>query len=86
MDYSLALDVATRFGVPVAILGVVLVYHAKVIRAKDAELARINDLRVEESKKVTDKMIERDGAYLEMMGDIDKTLTVIGERMSKRGA
>jgi hypothetical protein len=93
------LDVATRFGVPTAILIVVFVYHARVVKdhaalikekdvelarilgVKDAELARVNELRVKESQEVADRMIVRDAKYIEVLGEVDKTLTLISQRV-----
>ena len=75
------LDVASRFGVPTAILAIVLLYHARVVKEKDVELARVNDLRVTESKAVADKMIERDEKYLSTFAEVDKTLSMLTERI-----
>lgn len=75
------LDIATRFGVPTAILVIVLLYHAKVVEKKDVELARVNELRVNESRAVADKMIERDGKYLATFAEVDKTLSMLSDRI-----
>jgi hypothetical protein len=75
------LDVASRFGVPTAILAIVLLYHARVVKEKDVELARVNELRVTESKAVADKMIERDEKYLSTFAEVDKTLSMLTERI-----
>jgi len=75
------LDVASRFGVPTAILAIVLLYHARVVKEKDGELARVNELRVTESKAVADKMIERDEKYLSTFAEVDKTLSMLTERI-----
>jgi len=75
------IDIATRFGVPTAILGIVLLYHARVVKEKDVELARVNELRVNESRAVSDKMIERDGKYLATFAEVDKTMSMLIDRM-----
>lgn len=77
---AFALDIAIKFGLPTAILVVVLVYHAKVVKAKDVELARINEMRVTESKDLADRLLGRDKAFLELIREVDKTLTIMLER------
>lgn len=85
-------DLASRFGVPTAILIIVLLYHARVVKekdaelskmnaAKDAELSRVNELRVKESKELADKMLGRDTRFLELLSDVDKTLSTVLERI-----
>lgn len=46
MTPELFLDIVTRFGVPTALLGLTLLYHARVTREKDKELARAAELLV----------------------------------------
>jgi len=71
------LDIATRFGVPVALLAIVLWYHAKVVAAKDGELQRVNELRVGESRAFADKTIERDEKWHALIAEVDKTLSTL---------
>ena len=89
---ELWVDIATRFGMPTAILAIVLIYHARVVKEKDAalalvnelkdkELARVNELRVNESQAVSDKMIERDMKSLTTWHEVDKTLGLLIERI-----
>jgi len=75
------LDIAKTFGVPTAILVIVLVYHARVVKEKDAELARVNELRVKESKDLADLLLVRDKGFLELLGEVDKTMTIMLERL-----
>lgn len=75
------LEIAKTFGVPTAILAIVLIYHARVVKEKDAELARVNELRVSESKSVSDKMIEHDNKSLTTWHEVDKTLQLLIERI-----
>jgi len=74
-------DLASRLGVPIALLAIVATYHVRVIREKDAELARINEMRVKESREIADKMVERDKTFLEMLGEVDRTLSMLLDRI-----
>lgn len=74
---ELFVDIATRFGVPTAILGIVLLYHARVIREKDKELARVNELRVTEATNMGEKMLTRFDKYSEVMTDVEKTVGLL---------
>lgn len=81
MTVELWLDIAKTFGVPTAILVIVLVYHARVVKDKDAELARVNELRVKESKDLADLLLVRDKGFLELLAEVDKTMTIMLERL-----
>lgn len=74
---ELFVDIATRFGVPTAILGIVLLYHARVIREKDKELARVNELRVSEATNMGEKMLVRFDKYSAVMTDVEKTIGLL---------
>lgn len=81
-------DIAKTFGPSAAILVAVLVYHAKavekhakVIEKKDAEIARVQELRVKESKDVSDKMIEHDNKSMTTLHGVDKTLSMLIDRI-----
>ena len=74
-------DIATRLGVPTAILVAVLYYHVRIVREKDAELARVNEQRVAESKAHAERMYEREKTQTELFGEVDKTLTLLLERI-----
>lgn len=74
-------DLATRLGLPVAMLAAFAWYHVRVVRDKDAELSRINEKRVDESRELSNKLVERDKTFLEMLNEVDKTLTMLADRI-----
>jgi hypothetical protein len=92
MVVEIFLELVKSIGLPAAMIVVMGVYHAGVVKAKDAEIARVNgikdaelsrvnELRVKESQEVSDKLIGRDAKYIEVMGEMDKTLTLVAQRI-----
>jgi hypothetical protein len=75
------IDIASRFGLPVAMLAAFAWYHARVVKEKDGELSRINELRVKESRELSDKLVERDKTFLDMLNEVDKTLSMLLDRI-----
>jgi hypothetical protein len=74
-------DLTSHLGLPVAMLVAFAWYHVRVVKDKDAELARINENRVKESRDLSDKLVERDKDFLEMLNEVDKTLTMLADRI-----
>jgi C4-dicarboxylate-specific signal transduction histidine kinase len=78
VDTQVFIELATRFGLPLTILGLVLWfggrYHATVVKEKDKELQRINDARVAEAQAATAQLLAHTQQFMELLGETDTTL------------
>ena len=81
-------DIVKTFGLPLALLAVFAVYHVGVVKThaalvatKDEEIKRINELRVSESRLVTDRMIAQDEKNGAILTSIGTTMTVLADRI-----
>lgn len=104
-----AMDVASRFGLPAAVMAVLGWWHAQTVKAKDLEirsltdarisslkekdaallekdreLARVQDLRVQESRMFTDMMLKQNQEWLRMMAEFSTTLEILTEKMPQQ--
>lgn len=74
---EIVLEVARQFGIPVALLAVVLWRYDRVVREKDAEIARINDARVKEKDDYAQRLLAQNKELYELFGDIAQMLKPI---------
>ena len=104
-----AMDVASRFGLPAAVMAVLGWWHAQTVKSKDLEirsltdarisslkekdqallekdreLARVQDLRVQESRAYTDMMLKQNQEWLRMMAEFNTTLEIMTEKMPQQ--
>lgn len=56
----------------------------KIIEAKDAEIARINDLRVKEQQAGTDRLLGIVQEFNALTSEANETLKVLADRMQDR--
>lgn len=74
---TLFADLVSRVGVPLALLAFFAYYHARVVKAKDDELARISEQRVKEARENTDKLLAQNTSFMELLGEADATLKLV---------
>lgn len=104
-----AMDVAERFGLPVAILVVLGWWHATTVKAKDGqiqalseariasikekdaalgekdrEIARVNELRVSESRMHTEALLRHNHESIKQLDEFNSTLELLAERLPQR--
>jgi hypothetical protein len=77
MDFTVFADLVSRVGVPLALLAFFAYYHARVVKAKDDEIARISEQRVKEARENTDKLLTQNTSFMELLGEVDSTLKLV---------
>lgn len=82
MDLPLWIELVRTLGIPIGMLVVILPYHARVVREKDAELARVNELRVKEAEASSKTAMTLQAEQLTTIKEVDATLRVLNSKMS----
>lgn len=84
---QVVIELATRFGLPLTILGLVLWfggrYHASVVKEKDKELQRINDARVSEAQAAAAQLLAHSQQFMELLGETDTTLKMTEQTLKQ---
>lgn len=81
MDPTTFGQLASHYGVPVALLAVVLYYHVRVVKEKDAEIARLNEARVGESRNSAQRVLEQNRILVDTMRETNNTLRALQEKL-----
>ena len=74
-------ELITQLGAPLGLLLAGAAYHVKTLRAKDREIRRINEARVNEQEKSADRMMEIASEFTRLSNEQEKTLVVLAGKL-----
>ena len=78
------LEFAKFWGLPFALLLGLAVFHARTVRAKDAEIQRLNEARLKEKDAETTRLLGMQSEFMQLQNEQQQTLNLIAERMPRR--
>jgi hypothetical protein len=75
------LDLVSRFGPMLAALVVVVIYHAKIVKTKDAEIRRVNEARIEDAKANNQRLLTMVMEQVAASQETTAALNLVVERL-----
>lgn len=78
------IEIARVFGLPAALLVGLSIYHVRTIRAKDREIKRLNDARLEEKEDETERLLNMVQEFNRLQNEQQQTLNLLASSPSFR--
>ncbi len=81
---DVVLELVKVLGFPAALVLLMGWYHMRTVRAKDAEIARLNEERLKEKSQETERLLKMQGEFMQLQSEQQQTLNLLADRAVRR--
>lgn len=83
---DIVLELVKAVGFPAAMLVIVGWHHVRTVRAKDGEIARLNEERLEQKEQETARLLKLVQEFNQLQNEQQQTLSLLADRTGRATA